>query len=209
MALKIGVETKNYMDENALIQRAQRGDVEAFNRLVLQFQSNVYNLAYRLTGEPESAADATQDAFISAFNHLNQFRGGSFKSWLLRIVTNIVYDERRRQKRRPAVSLDELAGESEAEPRLVGTTEGPETTAQRNALNRVIQDCLDGLNDEQRVVAVLADVQGYDYQEISDIARVPLGTIKSRLSRARQNLRDCLQGAGELLPEIYRLHNQE
>src|SRR5258708_27562779 len=128
------------MDELALIRDAQRGDVESFNTLVLNYQSSVYNLAYRLTGEPDSAADASQEAFISAYGHLAQFRGGSFKAWLMRIVTNACYDEMRRRKRRPSLSLDDPNSESELQ--LVRTGDGPETTAQRNALNRVIQDCL-------------------------------------------------------------------
>ncbi len=194
------------MDELALIQEAQRGNVNSFNALVLHYQVGAYNLAYRLVGEPEAAADATQEAFISAYNHLNQFRGGSFKSWLLRIVTNACYDELRRRKRRPAMSLDEL--EENAELQLIGKTESTESLAQRNALNRAIQDCLDDLPDEQRVVAVLCDVQGYDYQEIAAVTQVSLGTVKSRISRARQRLRDCLQDAGELLPESYRLNHR-
>src|SRR5258706_8119229 len=102
-----GFSRTNRMDELALIHEAQRGNVESFNTLVLHHQTNVYNLAYRLTGEPHAAADATQEAFIAAYGHLSSFRGGSFKSWLMRIVTNACYDEMRRRKRRPAVSLDD------------------------------------------------------------------------------------------------------
>jgi RNA polymerase sigma-70 factor (ECF subfamily) len=195
------------LDEIALIQDAQRGSVEAFNTLILHYQTNAFNLAYRLIGESDAAADATQEAFIAAYNHLSQFRGGSFKSWLMRIVTNTCYDEMRRRKRRPALSLDDDA--DHAELQLVSHTDNPETLTQQNALNRAIQDCLDGLPDDQRLVTVLCDVQGYDYQEIATIARVSLGTVKSRISRARQRLRDCLQGAGELLPAAYRLNQRD
>src|SRR5450631_813896 len=197
------------MDELALIQEAQQGKVDSFNTLVLAYQTSAYNLAYRLMDDPHAAADATQEAFISAYHHLGQFRGGSFKSWLLRIVTNACYDERRHRKRRPADSLESLSGDSEAEPRLASQADNPEQIAQQNALNRVIQDCLEGLSDQQRLIAVLADVQGYDYQEVAEIAQVKLGTVKSRLSRARQQLRECLQQAGELLPSVYRLHDKQ
>lgn len=195
------------MDELALIHEAQRGNVNSFNTLILHYQTSAYNLAYRLIGEPDAAADATQEAFISAYGHIMQFRGGSFKSWLMRIVTNACYDELRRRKRRPAVSLDDP--ETDTELQLVSPGEGPESLAQLNALNRIIQDCLDGLPGEQRLVTVLCDVQGYDYQEIATIAGISLGTVKSRISRARQRLRDCLQDAGELLPESYRLNQRE
>ena len=195
------------MDEQALIREAQRGNVESFNSLVLYHQSSVYNLAYRLIGETDSAADATQEAFISAYGHLSDFRGGNFKSWLMRIATNACYDEMRRRKRRPAVSLDDP--DSPMMEQLVHPGESPETLMQQNALSRAIQDCLDDLPDDQRIVSVLCDVQGYDYREISAITRISLGTVKSRISRARQRLRDCLQGAGELLPESYRLKQSD
>ena len=195
------------MDDSTLIHEAQQGSVESFNALVLQYQTSVYNVAYRLIGDSEVAADATQEAFISAYNHLPQFRGGSFKSWLMRIVTNACYDEMRRRKRRPAVSLEDLSDDPETQ--LVSPTETPESAAQRSALNSVIQDCLGGLSEDHRLVAILSDVQHYDYQEIANITRVSVGTVKSRLSRARQRLRDCLQSAGELLPESYRLNNMK
>ncbi|HVO43686.1 MAG TPA: sigma-70 family RNA polymerase sigma factor [Aggregatilineales bacterium] len=195
------------MDDTALIQKAQRGDVDSFNALVIQYQANVYNFVYRLLGDAEIAADATQDAFISAWSHLVQFRGGSFKAWLMRIAANTCYDEMRRRRRRPSVSLDEP--ESEGNLRLVSDSESPESAAQRSALSRLIQECLDALTPDQRLVAVLCDVQGYNYAEIAEIRRLSLGTVKSRLSRARQNLRDCLRGAGELLPDAYRLDQRE
>ena len=198
------------MDEVTLIAAARRGDLDAFNRLVLHYQTQVYNLAYRIVGEREGASDATQEAFISAWRKLGSYRGGSFKAWLLRIVTNACYDELRRRKRRPAVSLDALMVESagpeaEAEAEFKSTAEGPETFAQRRELARVLQDCLDRLPDEMRVISVMSDVHGYNYDEIAAATGVALGTVKSRLSRARARMRECLQGFRELLPAMYRL----
>jgi RNA polymerase sigma-70 factor (ECF subfamily) len=119
------------MDENALIQSAQKGDIDAFNRLVLAYQHQVYNLAYRIMSEEAAAADATQEAFISAYNHLHSFRGGSFKSWLLRIVTNACYDDLRRRKRRPATSLEDLMGDENGEAGVdrPSPTDGPKRRA--------------------------------------------------------------------------------
>ena len=94
------------MDEPALIQSAQRGDVDAFNTLVLTYQDNLFNTALRILGDEELAADATQEAFLSAFRSITSFRGGSFKAWLLRTVTNACYDELRRRKRRPTTPLE-------------------------------------------------------------------------------------------------------
>lgn len=196
------------MDEAGLIQQAKKGDVAAFNRLVLQYQEAVYNVAYRIMGEGDSAEDATQEAFISAYKSLNLFRDGSFKAWLLRIATNACYDELRRRQRRPQSSLDEMADENESFAFLRDPQEGPEAQQQRLELTRAIERCLKNLPDDQRITAVLCDVEGYDYDEIATITSTSLGTVKSRLSRARAKLRDCLQGVGELLPLVYRLENR-
>jgi RNA polymerase sigma-70 factor (ECF subfamily) len=193
------------MDEAALIQQAKQGDVTAFNGLVMHYQSLAYNVAYRIMGEPQAAEDATQEAFISAYKALNRFRGGSFKAWLMRIVTNSCYDELRRRKRRPQSSLDELTEDNEAFAFLRSKAEGPEDYQQQVELVQAIENCLQTLPDDQRVTAVLCDIEGYNYNEIADIEGISLGTVKSRISRARSKLRDCLQGFRELLPANYRL----
>lgn len=195
------------MDESALIQAARKGDLDAFNTLVLTYQHQVYNLAYRIMGEEAAASDATQEAFISAYKNLKSFRGGSFKSWLLRIVTNACYDDLRRRKRRPTTSLDELTDgeDGEAEFDVPAPDDGPEIIAQRHELAGLIQQGITTLPDDQRIVLVLSDVQGMSYEEIASMTNSNLGTVKSRLSRARAKLREYLQGRGELLPEIYRL----
>ena len=193
-------------DEPSLIAAAQTGRVNAFNQLVLAYQKQVYNLAYRIIGEPATAADATQEAFISAFQHISGFRGGSFKSWLMRIVSNACYDELRRQKRRPATPLDELGDyDEEANPALINGHEGPAQYAERRELARTIQAGIETLPPDQRVVLVLSDVQGMGYREIAEATSVSLGTVKSRLARARSKLRDYLRAHGELIPAKYRL----
>ncbi len=201
------------MDEASAIGRAQRGDLDAFNSLVVEYQTLVYNVAFRIMGESASAADASQEAFISAFKNIRRYRGGSFRAWLLRIVTNACYDELRRRKRKPTLSLDELAYPS-GEVRPAGldwvssNEESPEASLQRSDLARAIQECLDRLPPEFRVVAVLVDVQGYDYKEAAEVVGTPLGTVKSRLARARAGLRECLQGYRELLPVAFRLEDE-
>lgn len=199
------------MDEILLIQDAQKGDLDAFNRLVLAYQDQVYNQAYRIIGEAEAAADAAQDAFISAYHHLNSYRGGSFRAWLLRIVTNSCYDELRRRQRRPTAPLEPLddAGEEIESPAwMVDPSDGPEDEMERAELRRAIQHCLEGLNVEFRAVVVLVDVQGMDYVEAAQVIGKPLGTVKSRLARARVRLQDCLKGFGELLSGTMRLSGE-
>lgn len=194
------------IDEETLIARAQKGNIGAYNRLVLHYQDMVYNVAYRIMKDPASADDATQEAFISAYKAIRQFRGGNFKSWLLRIVTNSCYDELRRRKRRPQSSLDEITEEIESPSFMADNSDTPEEMRQRVELVDAVKRCLDELPDEQRVAAVLCDVEGHEYQEIAEIMSISLGTVKSRISRARSKLRECLQGFGELLPAEYRLN---
>jgi RNA polymerase sigma-70 factor (ECF subfamily) len=199
------------MDEAGLIQDAVRGDLTAFNRLVLAYQDMVFSHAYRILGDMHLAEDATQEAMISAYKNIHNFRGGSFKAWMLRIVTNAAYDEIRRQQRRPTTPLEPVDSdeeEIESPAWMMDPGERPEETTEREELGKAIQDCLDNLPDEFRVIAVLVDVQGLDYAEASSVVGIPLGTIKSRLARARLRLRDCLQGFWELLPEIFRLGDE-
>lgn len=192
------------MDEQALIEQAQRGELEAFNQLVLHYQGLAYNVALRIMREQASAADATQEAFLSAFRAIDRYRGGSFRAWLMRIVTNACYDELRRRKRHPASSLEEMQ-EHGATEKLHASGELPEQAAQRAELAQAIESCLEELIPEFRTVAILVDLQGFDYQEVSLTIDRPLGTVKSRLARARAQLRECLSGYGELLPGSLRL----
>ncbi len=196
------------MDESALILSAQHGDLDSFNSLVLAYQDCLFNAALRILGDDELAADATQDAFLSAFRNITSYRGGSFKAWLLRTVTNMCYDELRRQKRRPTTRLepDGADGDEVESPRWLadpGLT--PAEQSEADELEHAIQHCLDHLPAEFRTVVVLADIQGLDYSEVASAAHVPLGTIKSRLARARLRLRECLQDFWELLPAAFRL----
>lgn len=194
-------------NEQALIQNAQRGDLHAFNRLVVGYQNNVYSLAYRIMGEASAAADVTQEAFILAFRRISTYRGGSFKSWLLRITANRCYDELRRVQRKPAVSIEDLPGaEADDGPALPADSDTPEEVVQQRELQDAIQQCINALSPDQRIVLVMSDVEGFSYQEIADEVDANLGTVKSRLSRARASVRGCLQAVQELLPAAFRLN---
>lgn len=194
------------MTETETIQLAQKGNLSAFNRLVMTYQSLAYNVAYRVMGDGDYAADATQEAFIKAFKAIKQYKGGSFKSWLLRIVTNTCYDHLRYHQRRPteALETDEAEPDVDYAPHLVDQAERPEETALRHELCDMIQEAISQLTEDQRTIVILNDVQGFSYQEISEITGLALGTVKSRLSRARRKLRDALKDQ-ELLPQPYHL----
>ncbi|MGA2489032.1 MAG: sigma-70 family RNA polymerase sigma factor [Anaerolineales bacterium] len=199
------------MDELALILDAQHGNLEAFNSLVLAYQDMLFSTALRILGDEDLAADAVQEAFLSAFRGLNSYRGGSFRAWLLRTVTNACYDELRRKKRRPTTPLEpETAdGEEIESPRwLADPNVSPEEHLYQAELEHAIQHCLENLPTDFRTVVVLADIQGLDYSEVAAVVKKPLGTIKSRLARARLRLRECLQGYRELLPAAFRLEEE-
>ncbi len=199
------------MDEVALIRSAQGGDLDAFNSLILIYQGSLFNTALRILSDEELAADITQDAFLSAFRSINSYRGGSFKAWLMRTVTNACYDELRRKKRRPTTPLEPEGsdGDEMDTPRwLADPALSPEGQAEADELEHAIQHCLDNLPLEFRTVVVMADIQGLDYSEVAVAIRKPLGTIKSRLARARLRLRECLQGFRELLPAAFRLQEE-
>lgn len=192
-------------EELRLVEAGQRGDVEAFNQLVRLYEGRVYNLCYRMLGDADAAADVTQDTFISAYRNLNRFRGGMFRSWLLRIATNACYDALRARKRRPSVSLDAAQEPGDDGPGfdLPDPTESPDEAVLRRELARAIEIGIAQLPEDQRIVVILSDVQGLAYEEIAAVTNTNLGTVKSRLSRARARLRDILR-AGELLPSKFR-----
>jgi RNA polymerase sigma-70 factor (ECF subfamily) len=197
------------MDDLSLALAAQKGDLNAFNTLVLAHQETAYNLACRLLNDPDSAQDITQNAFIAAYRNIKQYRGGSFRAWLLRIVTNACYDELRRYKRHPNLPLepvtDDPEGEIESPAWMKDDDPLPEEVYEASELDQVIQNCLNGLPEEFRTVVVLVEMEGLDYEEAALSLNKPSGTIKSRLARARLRLRDCLQKSKELLPGKYRL----
>ncbi len=191
--------------ERQWITAARQGDVEAFNHLVRFYEGRVYGLAYRMLGDADAAADIAQETFISAYRALGRFRDGSFGAWLLRIATNACYDALRVRKRRPTTSINQIiAADPDAPPREFEDP-GPDLDQQMmtRELSAEIQQGLLTLPEDQRVVLIMSDIQGFSYEEIAQATDSQLGTVKSRLSRARGKLRDYLKSR-ELLPAQYR-----
>lgn len=192
------------MDEQQLVARSQAGDLAAFNTLVERYQHYVYTTVYRMTGSVPVAEDLTQDAFIAAWKHIGSLRGGNFRAWAVRIAVNACHDHLRRNRRRPERSLDAYADDPDDELKFPSDDPGPEDTALTAELGHLIQQGLAALPDDQRTVLVLSDIQGMSYDEIADVTGAALGTVKSRLSRARTRLREFLLTQRELLPDKYR-----
>lgn len=185
------------LEDLELIDQVQNGRSEAFSALVIKYQDRVFNACWRICGQLEDARDVTQEAFIKAYENLAEFRRESgFYTWVFRIAVNLALSEKRRQARRPAVSLDQQPG-AQAESLVHRVRErreaGPLEQADAPERDQLVVRALASLDDEQRATLVLRDIEGLDYQEIAVILDVPLGTMKSRLFRARMALRDALK----------------
>ena len=191
-----------------LIRTAQAGDPDAFNLLVLKYQDMMYRIALRIIQEECGAEDATQNAVIQAFQNICSFRGGSFKSWLARVTVNASYDELRRNKRHNNLPLEQFnpdGDEIESPVWMLDPASGPQEATESNELQRVMQDCIRDLSPDFRLMVILVDVEGMSYEEAAWAARVPVGTVKSRLARARMQLRNALQNVQNILPTAYQI----
>ena len=191
-----GGRTAPLPDEEELVARAMSGDRMAFTRLIEHYQSACYGLAWRLLGNADQAADATQDAFVHAYTAIGKYRGGQFRSWMMRITANASYDILRRAQRRPTTDLPNPE-EGEAElPDLAAPN--PAAEAGRSELYRHLEVALRRLPEDQRIAVVLCDVYGMDYNEVATMTRSALGTVKSRIHRGRLRLRELMASHREL-----------
>jgi len=192
--------TETFENEGRYIDMAIQGSLEAFNCLVTHYQTMVFNTALRIMRDRDLADDMAQTAFINAWKHIDSFNGTSFKPWILRITINACYDELRRIRRHPQTDLtptDEESGEeNEDAPWLMDSAAGPEESVEIQDQRTAIKECFDALPSEYRTVFLLIDLEGMDYQAAADVLKKPLGTIKSRLLRARLRMRDCLKSKG-------------
>lgn len=180
------------------IQAARLGDDGAFAALIDLYRAAAERVAQQILHTEEAAADAVQEAMIKAHRAMARFQEGNFRSWFLRIVTNTCYDHLRRQRRRAAVSLDELTEQAGIDYLSTDEyiAEDPESLVLQNEGMRFLLAAIDNLPEYHRNVVLLVDVQGCDYAEAAEMLGLPLGTVKSRLSRARSALRDQLVKAG-------------
>ena len=189
-------------EDSELIVRSKDGDLQAFNFIVQRYQSQVLNLSARIIGDRGRAEDVTQETFISAYQAIGRFRGGSLRAWLMRIAANASRDSLRGSQRRPEQSLDESLESASFQP--VSAEPSPEEHAERSELNKELQKAILALSDNQRAVLVLIDVQGFSYEETTESVGASIGTVKSRLNRARRRVRDILMERRELLPDRFR-----
>lgn len=186
--------------EQELIDRARNGDLDAFTDLVCRYEKKVFTAAYRIMGNYSDACDLAQEVFIRVYQALPRFRGDcSFITWLYRITANLCRDELRRQGRQKKNSLDEMLASSAGNSLPVDQCPSPCESLERREFQEMVQGCLNELPEEFRLVLIMREIQGLSYDEIAATLDISLGTVKSRLSRARQAFRQKISGRRELL----------
>ncbi len=191
-------------EELRLIRLVLAGETEAFEALVRAHEKNVYNLALRMTGDPQDAEDMAQEAFLKAYRSLGDFRGESrFSVWLYRVVSNVCLDFLRRRSRRPSVSLTEEDDEGEELQRDVPDERfSPEALLERKLTREAVRAGLRELPEEQRQILLLREIEGLSYEEIGEILDLEPGTVKSRIFRARKRLCAFLLREGNIPDEF-------
>ena len=186
--------------EQELVERAKRGDPDAFGQLVTDNEKRIYNLALRMTGSPEDAAEAAQEAFLAAWQGLPNFRGeSSFSTWLYRLTSNACVDLLRREGRHRGAAGPSLNDE-ESDLRLPDDAPGPQEQAERRELREQIETALQALTPEHRQVLVLREMHQLSYDEIAQVLKLDVGTVKSRINRGRKQLRNFLLKSGNFSP---------
>jgi RNA polymerase sigma-70 factor, ECF subfamily len=192
------------MNNDELILSAKQGNLDAYNQLVLMHQDTVYNYVYSIIYNRQAAEDCTQEAFLKAFLHLRDHRGGSFRAYLLRIVRNACYDELRRSKSHtilPSVFQNHYGETLERQDLLAYPEISVEEKIEWAELRSTLRHHLDALPEKYRSVLVMVDLLDFDYAEASRSLNIPIGTVKSRLTRGRLQLSRSLQGSKDLLPQ--------
>ncbi len=191
---KVGSKGMGLENENSLLTKARKGDIQAFEELTSSYYGKVLNICYRMLNNSEDASEQAQEAFIKAFRYIKDFKGNcSISTWLYRIATNVCLDYLRKNKNKKFISIEQNTFDDlKIKDSLVSNKPGPEKVAEVNAQRKAINEALSKMNEKNRMIIVLRDFNCFSYEEIGEIIKAPVGTVKSRISRARSELRDLL-----------------
>jgi RNA polymerase sigma-70 factor, ECF subfamily len=190
-----------YPEDSVLIERSQRGDKNAFDSLIRKHEKRAYQYAFRLTSNPEEAGDVVADAFVRVYSALGNFKGNSaFTTWLYRILTNCFLDMRKKERSRPTTSLEAAlqTEDGDVERQVEDSGPTPHLQAERRERERAVESAVDNLPEYQKAMITMYHAEMLSYEEIAEALDLPIGTVKSRLNRARLSLRELLQKDEEL-----------
>jgi RNA polymerase sigma-70 factor (ECF subfamily) len=191
--------------EKDLLRRAKDGDIQAFEALIAEYQTVVFSVALRIFQNREDAADMAQEALIKAYKNISRFEGKSkFSTWLYKITYNVCIDELRKKKKTEITSIDAAFENGDSKLRLTDTAPSPEEALENKELSQTIYSAIDSLSEEHRIAIILRDANGYSYEEIAEIQCCTLGTVKSRINRARRRLKEILSDETEQTAVISR-----
>jgi len=193
-------------DEKYLLSRAKKGDIEAFEQLIEEYQKKIFNIALKLIGNYDDASELTQEVLIRIYRSIGKFKEqSSFATWIYSITKNVCYDELRKRKNKNIVSLDQdiLCGEDEVQRQLPDTGPSPGETVERNETVKIVNEAIQALSTEHKMVIVMRDIEGLSYEDIAKVLDCPEGTVKSRINRARKALKEILKNKRELFSEDY------
>ena len=193
------------IDDTVLVEQCRQGDSEATERLILKYQNRIYNAILRICANPDDAAELTQDTFVKVIENIDKFRGrSSFYTWAFRIGVNLTLNYCQRKVRIGFRSLDAEDNEDNGQAKQVlkefladDSSPNPAVVAANKELSEIVVDALMKLREEQRVVVVLRDIEGMNYAQIAEVLDIELGTVRSRLSRARSNLREVIEAVSQ------------
>ncbi len=189
-------------DEKNLVEKSAGGDIDAFETLIQSHQKKVYNIALRMTKNPEDAQELSQDAFVRAFIAIKKFRGdSSFATWLYRITMNVCTDFLRKRNKASVISIEQSVYESQQTMQLADNEPGPDEISEKNQLKKLVKEAMDLLPPEHREVLILRDLLDMTYKDIANTLSINEGTIKSRINRARENLKKVITSRSELFQD--------
>lgn len=192
--------------EKNLLERAKAGDINAFELLVESYQRRIFNIALRMLGNYDDANDLAQEVLIRIYKAIKSFKEqSSFSTWIYRITTNVCLDEIRKRKNKKLISLDEevKVEDGDMKRQFESDDPTPEELVEKHELKKIVNDAVAMLSEEHRIAIILRDMQGLSYEEIAESLKLPEGTVKSRINRARQSLKNILTPKRELLLEEY------
>lgn len=193
-------------DERDLLEKSKKDDIQAFESLVEAYQKKVFNIALRMVGNYDDAGDMAQEVFIRIFKSIGNFKGQSlFSTWVYRITANVCMDELRKRKNKKVLSIDEeiRLEDGGMKREIEDGRPAPDVAVERNELRKAVDEAIKSLPQDHKIVIILRDIQGFSYEEMTGILKCPEGTVKSRISRARQALKEILKTRRELWDEEY------